>query len=155
MVDPDETLTRLQGWTTPRCWKWCSRSRTAAALAPVHAAAAMLAAAGGHTSDVPPDPSRPAAPPDVPPPTMIGTGSPSGLDYTDAGVPTFDRVRDRIEERFGTAIGSEELERESRTGRDVDEQWQAREKAGRDRLDEIRRSMEGRMTRASTGAAEF
>ncbi len=69
---------------------------------------------------------------------MIGTGSPSGLDYTDAGVPTFDRVRDRIEERFGTAIGSEELERESRTGRDVDEQWQAREKAGRDRLDEIR-----------------
>ncbi|BCN49228.1 hypothetical protein GS433_21480 [Rhodococcus hoagii] len=142
MVDPDETLTRLQGLDDAALLEVVlAVTHGRPTLAPVHAAAAMLAAAGGHTSDVPPDPSRPAAPPDVPPPTMIGTGSPSGLDYTDAGVPTFDRVRDRIEERFGTAIGSEELERESRTGRDVDEQWQAREKAGRDRLDEIRRSM--------------
>ncbi|WP_305091526.1 PspA/IM30 family protein [Prescottella sp. R16] len=87
------------------------------------------------TTNIPPDPSRPSAPPEVPPPLTISP------DYTEAGVPTFERVRDRIEERFGTALGAEELERGSRTGRDLDEQWEAREKAARDKLDEIRRSM--------------
>ncbi|CAM3138268.1 PspA domain-containing protein [Prescottella defluvii] len=116
-------------------------------LSPVHAAAAALSAGGGHTPDLPPDPSRPAIPPEVPPPLTMAAGSGPSVpspDYTEAGVPMFDRVRDRIEERFGTALGSEELERESRAGRDLDEQWQAREKAGRDRLDEIRRSMKDR-----------
>lgn len=111
------------------------------ALAPVHAAASMLSAGSGHTSDIPPDPSRPTAPPDVPPPLTMAGGAVPGPDYTEAGVPTFDRVRDKIEERFGTALGSEELERGSKAGRDLDEQWQAREKAAHDRLDEIRRSM--------------
>ncbi|WP_430332684.1 PspA/IM30 family protein [Rhodococcus sp. ACT016] len=111
------------------------------ALAPVHAAASMLSAGGGQTSDIPPDPSRPSVPPEVPPPLTLGTASTPAPDYTDAGVPTFDRVRDKIEERFGTALGSEELERDSQAGRDLDEQWQAREKAAHDKLDEIRRSM--------------
>lgn len=62
-------------------------------------------------------------------------------DYTAGGVPTFDRVRDRIEERVGTAIGSEELAHESPSGRSVDEQWEARKKAGKAKLDEIRRSL--------------
>jgi len=110
-------------------------------LAPVHAAASMLSAGGGHTADIPPDPSRPSAPPEVPPPLTMGTAATPSPDYTDGGVPTFDRVRDKIEERFGTALGSEELERDSRAGRDLDEQWQAREKAAHDRLDEIRRSI--------------
>ncbi|MCA1006984.1 hypothetical protein LCL87_14760 [Rhodococcus hoagii] len=145
MVDPDETLTRLQGLDDAELLAVVLAATAGRpGLAPVHAAASMLAAGSGHTSDIPPDPSRPAAPPDVPPPTMIGTTPAQGIEYTDAGVPTFDRVRDRIEERFGTALGSEELERESRAGRDVDEQWQAREKAARDRLDEIRRSMKDR-----------
>ncbi len=111
------------------------------ALAPVHAAASTLSAGGGPASDIPPDPSRPAAPPEVPPPLTFGTAATPAPDYTDAGVPTFDRVRDTIEERFGTALGSEELERDSQAGRDLDEQWQAREKAAQDRLEEIRRSM--------------
>lgn len=113
-------------------------------LAPVHAAASMLSAGGDQTSNIPPDPSRPSAPPEVPPPLTFGTAATSAPDYTDAGVPTFDRVRDRIEERFGTALGAEELERESRAGQDLDEQWRARENAARDRLDEIRRSMKDR-----------
>lgn len=113
------------------------------ALAPVHTAAVMLSAGGDHTSDIPPDPTRPTAPPDVPPPLTMTSGPLPPADYTDAGVPTFDRVRDRIEDRVGTALGSEELERGSRAGRDLDEQWQAREKAARERLDEIRRSMKG------------
>lgn len=105
------------------------------ALAPVRAAASALAGGGA----APPDPSRPVVPPEVPPPlTMSAAPVP---DDTDAGVPTFDRVRDRIEERFGTALGSEDLERTGSAGRDLDEQWHAREKAGRDRLEEIRRSM--------------
>jgi len=153
MVDPDETLTRLNGLDDAELLAVVLAATAGRpTLAPVHAAASMLSAGGGHTPDVPPDPSRPIAPPDVPPPTMIGStppgvigsSSPAGLDYTDAGVPTFDRVRDRIEERFGTALGSEELERESAAGRDLDDQWQAREKAGRDRLEEIRRSMKDR-----------
>lgn len=145
MVDPEETLARLRGLGDAELLTVVLAATAGRpALAPVHAAAAMLAAATGHTSDVPPDPSRPTAPPDVPPPTTIESAAPPGLDYTDSGVPTFDRVRDRIEERFGTALGSEELERESRAGLDLDEQWQAREKAGRDKLDEIRRSMEDR-----------
>ncbi|WFR71159.1 hypothetical protein P9209_17810 [Prescottella defluvii] len=111
------------------------------ALAQVHAAASMLSAGGGHTPDIPPDPSRPTAPPDVPPPMTMAGAAVSGPDYTDSGVPTFDRVRDKIEERFGTALGSEELERDSRAERDLDEQWQAREKAAHDKLDEIRRSI--------------
>ncbi|WP_241665950.1 PspA/IM30 family protein [Prescottella subtropica] len=90
---------------------------------------------GRATTNVPPDPSRPAATPEVPPPLTIVP------DYTEAGVPTFERVRDKIEERLGTAIGAEELGRDSRSGRDLDEQWEAREKAARDKLDEIRRSM--------------
>ncbi|QCQ91277.1 PspA/IM30 family protein [Rhodococcus sp. SGAir0479] len=110
------------------------------ALAPVHAAASMLSAGAGRTSDFPPDPSRPTAPPDVPPPLTMGADVP-GPDYTDAGVPTFDRVRDRVEERAGTTLGAEELEREGRAGRELDERWQARETAARDRLTEIRRSM--------------
>lgn len=62
-------------------------------------------------------------------------------DYTDTGVPTFDAVRDKIEQRAGTAAGAEELDHEGAQGRSVDEQWAAREKAGKARLDEIRRSL--------------
>ncbi|RVW05765.1 PspA/IM30 family protein [Rhodococcus xishaensis] len=114
-------------------------------LSPVHAAAAALSASG-LGPDYPPDPTRPAVPPEIPPPLTTASGTVPGSghtapDYTDGGVPTFERVRDRIEERFGTALGSEELERGSRAGRDVEEKWQAREKAAHDKLDEIRRSM--------------
>ncbi|MBF6329938.1 hypothetical protein [Nocardia transvalensis] len=72
----------------------------------------------------------------VPPTGISGPGG-----YTSSGVPTFESVRDKVEQRFGTAQGMSELDRETPTGRSADEQWQAREKAARDRLDSIRESM--------------
>ncbi|OZD04634.1 hypothetical protein CH275_15795 [Rhodococcus sp. 06-235-1A] len=65
-------------------------------------------------------------------------------DFTDSGVPTWDGVRGKAEQRSGTAVGAEELDRESRAGRDLDEQWNERQEAGRKKLDEIRKSMGGR-----------
>ncbi len=71
------------------------------------------------------------------PPTGIGETT----GYTSGGVPTFESVRDKVEQRFGTAQGMGELDRQTPAGRSAEEQWQAREKAARDRLDEIRNSM--------------
>lgn len=60
-------------------------------------------------------------------------------DYTGAGVPTFDYVRDQIEGRFATSVGASELAGDA--SKSVDEQFAERDKAGRDKLEEIRRSM--------------
>lgn len=68
--------------------------------------------------------------------------APAG-DYTEAGVPTFDFVRDRIENRVATSIGSAELADATPEGKSVEDQFEARKKAGRDKLEEIRRSMRG------------
>ncbi|MGB3440076.1 MAG: hypothetical protein WBA97_15130 [Actinophytocola sp.] len=62
-------------------------------------------------------------------------------DYTAAGVPTFDYVRDRVENRINTGIGAEELADATPEGRAVEDQFEARNKAGLDKLEEIRRSM--------------
>jgi hypothetical protein len=64
-------------------------------------------------------------------------------DYTDAGVPNFDYVRDRIENRVGTSAGASELADATPEGKTVEDQFAAREKAGADRLEAIRRSMRG------------
>ncbi|HVW44971.1 MAG TPA: hypothetical protein VHC18_26840 [Amycolatopsis sp.] len=64
-------------------------------------------------------------------------------DYTEAGVPSFDYVRDRIENRVNTAIGSAELASETPEGVSVEQQMAERERAGRAKLEEIRRSMRG------------
>jgi len=61
--------------------------------------------------------------------------------YTADGVPTFESVREKIENRFGTAIGSVELASETPEGRGVEEQYEARQKAAAERLEQIRRSM--------------
>ena len=63
-------------------------------------------------------------------------------DYTDAGVPTFDAVRDKIEELAGRAIGNRELDAQTPAGRSLDEQWEDRKQAARDKLDEIRKAMD-------------
>lgn len=83
---------------------------------------------------------------DLPGGTGYGAGSVSAPigDFSDSGVPTWDGVRDKVEQRSGTAVGAEELDRESRAGRDLDEQWNERQEAGRRKLDEIRKSMGGR-----------
>jgi phage shock protein A len=64
-------------------------------------------------------------------------------DYTAAGVPTFDYVRDRIENRVATGIGTTELADATPEGKAVEDQFEARKKAGLDKLEEIRRSMRG------------
>ncbi|MDV6262431.1 hypothetical protein [Rhodococcoides yunnanense] len=64
-------------------------------------------------------------------------------DFTESGVPTWAGVRDKVDHRSGTAVGAEELDRESRAGRDLDKQWNERQEAGRKKLDEIRKSMGG------------
>ena len=64
-------------------------------------------------------------------------------DYDEAGVPSFDYVRDRIENRVATAIGSAELASETPEGASVEQQMAERERAGREKLEEIRRSMRG------------
>ncbi|WIM88828.1 hypothetical protein PT015_04905 [Candidatus Mycobacterium wuenschmannii] len=61
--------------------------------------------------------------------------------YTSSGVPTFDAVREKIESRYETSIGSAELSAETPEGRDVDEQFEARQRAAAERLAQIRESM--------------
>ena len=64
-------------------------------------------------------------------------------DYTETGVPTFDYVRDRIENRFTTSVGATEVaglggEQDVAS---LDKKLAARDQAARDKLAEIRRSM--------------
>jgi hypothetical protein len=66
---------------------------------------------------------------------------PFSADYTDAGVPTFDFVRDRIEGRAATALGQGELDAETPEGRTLAQQEADRDEAARERLAQIRRSM--------------
>jgi phage shock protein A len=68
----------------------------------------------------------------------LGAAKPAA-DYTGSGVPTFDYVRDRIEGRFATSTGAAELADDAA----LDEQLAEREQAGRDKLEQIRRSMRG------------
>ncbi|SER12683.1 hypothetical protein [Actinokineospora terrae] len=77
----------------------------------------------------------------TPPLTEVVEAAP---DYTDAGVPTFDYVRDRIESRAATATGSTDLAGLGGTGpttESLDDQLAKREEAGRARLAEIRKAM--------------
>jgi phage shock protein A len=69
--------------------------------------------------------------------------SPAETDpgYTSSGVPTFDSVREKIESRYETSIGSRELDAESPEGQQVEEQFEARRRAAADRLAQIRESM--------------
>jgi hypothetical protein len=81
-------------------------------------------------------PGTPAPPPATPPPA-----EPVDTGYTPSGVPTFESVREKIETRYGTAIGAAELDAESPEGRTIEEQYDARQRAAAERLAEIRKSM--------------
>jgi phage shock protein A len=61
--------------------------------------------------------------------------------YTTSGVPTFDAVREKIGDRYQTSVGAAELDAESPEGRDVDEQYESRQRAAAERLAQIRTSM--------------
>lgn len=61
--------------------------------------------------------------------------------YTPAGVPTLEGVREKIEGRYGTALGATELAEETTEGRAAAQQFEARQKAAEEKLEEIRASM--------------
>lgn len=62
-------------------------------------------------------------------------------DYTDSGVPTLDHVRDKIEGRYATALGMDELVGETEQARSLAEQEEKRKEAAAAKLEEIRRSL--------------
>ncbi len=74
-------------------------------------------------------------------PTPGSVGRVSTTPPNDDGIPTFDEVREKIERRAATAIGSGEMAEESPEGRTVQEQFDDRNEAARRKLDEIRKSM--------------
>ncbi|OCF84414.1 hypothetical protein AW168_01725 [Nocardia brasiliensis] len=93
----------------------------------------------GQVAGTSPVPAVPVPPTGTTAPTETGGYSPSG-------VPTWGSVRDKVEQRFGTAQGMGELDQQTPAGRSADEQWDAREKAARERLDQIRKSLRGNDT---------
>lgn len=72
-------------------------------------------------------------------PTVIPVVPDTG--YTPDGVPTFEGVREKIESRYGTAIGATELAEETTESRTAAQQFDARQKAAEEKLAEIRASM--------------
>lgn len=101
----------------------------AAAVQAQAPAAQAPVVAGPVLAGPPPAPGLPGAVPDV--------------GFTPGGVPTFDSVREKIEGRVAVALGSEELDAQTPEGQSVQEQFEARSSAARDRLDQIRRAMRG------------
>jgi hypothetical protein len=84
---------------------------------------------------LPPVPATPTAEPDP--------GYDAGYDpgYDKAGVPTFESIREKIENRYTTALGGAELDAETPEGRTVEEQYEKRQRAAAERLAQIRESM--------------
>ncbi len=94
----------------------------------------------------------PAAEPEDSPVESPGAGAPvTGIpassaepvtDYSDAGVPSLGYLQDKIDKRYGTALGATEL---AAAGDEAKAQQKAaadREQAAQDRLQEIRRSLQ-------------
>jgi phage shock protein A len=73
-------------------------------------------------------------------PEISNTAQPDP-EYDSAGVPTFESVREKIESRYGTSLGAAELDAESPEGRSVEEQYEERQRAAAERLEQIRESM--------------
>jgi len=73
----------------------------------------------------------------VPGPTVPGP------DYSAAGVPSLDYVRDKIEGRYAHSLGSTELAEGIPEVKSFEEQAAKREEAARDKLEQIRRSLRG------------
>ncbi|HEY5150407.1 MAG TPA: hypothetical protein VIJ23_11395 [Mycobacterium sp.] len=84
------------------------------------------------------EPVAPAAPAHTVAPVPA---PPVDTGYTASGVPTFESVREKIETRYGTALGSAELDAETPEGRSAEEQYEARQRVAHDKLEEIRASM--------------
>ena len=67
--------------------------------------------------------------------------TPPDPGYDSAGVPTFESVREKIETRYGTSLGAAELAADTPEGREVEEQYEGRQRAAAERLAQIRDSM--------------
>ncbi len=80
-------------------------------------------------------PTRPNASEPAPTPPQSDTG------YDNAGVPTFEFVREKIETRYSTSQGAAELDAESPEGESVEEQYEERQRAAAEKLAQIRESM--------------
>lgn len=61
--------------------------------------------------------------------------------YTDAGVPTLEGVRERIENRYGTALGATELAADTPEVRDAADRYESRQRAAAEKLEQIREAM--------------
>ena len=99
-------------------------------------------------ADEPPGPQTPGSQTPTPgshdaPATPLPPVPTPNLDtgYTEAGVPTLDGVREKIENRYGTALGATELAEETAEVRTAADQYEARNKAAAEKLEEIRASM--------------
>lgn len=91
---------------------------------------------------MPESPDEPIDAEIVPEPAQA-TPPPPPTGYTDGGVPTLDYVRDKIEGRYATALGMEELVGDTDLARSLAEQEAKREEAAAAKLAEIRRSLGG------------
>jgi hypothetical protein len=78
----------------------------------------------------------------VPPSTAGPVLTPADAGYTAGGIPTFEAVREKIETRYATSLGAAELDAETPEGRTIAEQYEARHKAGAERLAQIRAAMQ-------------
>ena len=98
------------------------------------------ASSGTEAGSEPPKPATDvaAAPPAVVVPVAVPDPDPG---YTASGVPKFEAVQEKIETRYGTALGARELDAETPEGRTADEQYEARQRAAAEKLEEIRASM--------------
>ncbi len=91
---------------------------------------------------MPDEPNPEPAPADSQPgPEPPAPAEAADTGYTPDGVPTFESVREKIETRYGTAIGASELAAETPEGRSVEEQYEERQRAAAERLEQIRESM--------------
>jgi hypothetical protein len=94
----------------------------------------------GPPAELTPAPAAGAAPEPALTATPVSV-APLETGYTSEGVPTFDYAREKIETRYGTALGASELAAETPEGRSVEEQYEARQRAAAEKLEEIRASM--------------
>lgn len=61
--------------------------------------------------------------------------------YTTDGVPTLQGIREKIETRFGAALGATELAEETAEARTAAQQYAERQQAAADKLEQIRSAM--------------
>ena len=66
---------------------------------------------------------------------------PVDTGYTADGVSTFESVREKIETRYGAAQGGAELDADTPEGADIERQYAERQRAGAERLEQIRKAM--------------